>query len=407
MTQDDLSRLRIEASMKDASQKRLKKSLMLVTIAFLVATLAAVLYSTGYLKPALAVETATVSRFYPFQALSTLNASGYITAQRKAAVASKITGRLTALMVEEGSRVQKGAVIARLENEDALATRDQAQENIKTALANLQQAQVELDDATLTYKRYRQLDKDAAVSKSQYDAVEARWRRAQAGLSAAKSAVGFSKAAFHAADVLVDYSLIRAPFDAVVLTKNADIGDIVTPLGAAANAKASVVTVADLGTLEVEADVSETNISLVHVGQSCIITLDAFPNEHLNGKVHTIIPTVDRSKASILVRVRFLDKDPRLLPDMSAKVAFLPRPLSEGDQFPRLALPVSSVLNTSEGMYVFLIQKDHAVKRNIVTGKTWGDIIELVSGLREGDRIVQKPSVYLRNGRRIKTSEGT
>jgi RND family efflux transporter MFP subunit len=407
MTQDDLSRLRIEASLKDASPRRLKKSLMLVTVAFLVAILAAVLYSAGYLEPALTVETAMVSQFYPFQASSSLNASGYVTAQRKAAVASKITGRLAALMVEEGSRVQKGTVIARLENEDALAARDQAQENIQTALANLQQAQVELDDATLTYERYRQLAMDAAVSKSQYDAAEARWRRAQAGLNAAKSAVSFSKAAFHAADVLVGYSLIRAPFDAVILTKNADIGDIVTPLGAAANAKASVATVADLGTLEVEADVSETNISLVHVGQSCIITLDAFPNEHLNGKVHAIIPTVDRSKASILVRVRFLNKDPRLLPDMSAKVAFLTRPLSEEDQIPRLALPVSSVLNTSDGRYVFLIQKDHAVKRNIVTGKTWGDLMELVSGLTEGDRIVQKPSASLRNGRRIKTSEGT
>ncbi|MGD0274933.1 MAG: efflux RND transporter periplasmic adaptor subunit [Syntrophales bacterium] len=367
----------------------------------------AILYGTGYLRPAATVEAVAVSRFYPYQALSMLNASGYVVAQRKAAVASKITGRITALMVEEGSRVRKGTVVARLENEDAMAGRDQAREGLEAAIANLQQAQVELDDATLTYDRYRRLRKDAAISQSQFDTAEARWRRAKAGVSAAKSSIGISKAALHTTDILVDYSLIRAPFDAVVLTKNADIGDIVTPLGAAANAKASVFTLADLGTLEVEADVSETNIGIVRIGQPCIILLDAIPDKRFDGVVHAILPTVDRSKATVLVRVRFLEKDDRLLPDMSAKVTFLPKPLNQDERSSRLAIPVSSILNVSGGHYVYLIQKDRIIRKTITAGKTWGDMVELNAGLQEGDRIVQKPSANLKEGQRIKTAEGT
>ncbi len=126
----------------------------------------------------------------------------------------------------------------------------------------------------------------------------------------------------------VEYTLIRAPFDAVVLTKNADVGDIVTPFGAAANAKAAVVTIADMGSLQVEVDVSESNIEKVKKGQPCEIQLDALPEARFRGAVHMIVPTADRSKATVLVKVRFLDKDPRILPEMSAKVAFLERPVA-------------------------------------------------------------------------------
>src|SRR6185369_11157410 len=135
----------------------------------------------------------------------------------------------------------------------------------------------------------------------------------------AEAAVRSSAAALLGARVAYDYSLIRAPFDAVVLTKNADVGDIITPLGAAANAKAAVFTIADMGSLRVEADVSESNLGLVKNGQPCEITLDALPNIRFRGAVHTIVPTADRSKATVLVKVRFIDKDKRVMPEMSAK----------------------------------------------------------------------------------------
>ena len=143
-----------------------------------------------------------------------------------------------------------------------------------------------------------------------------------------------SNAALEGANVAIEYTLIRAPFDAIVLTKNADIGDIVTPIGAAANAKAAVVTIADMNSLEVEADVSESNLSQIRVGQPCEIQLDALPQARFRGAVHMIVPTADRSKATVMVKVRFVDKDPRILPEMSAKVAFLSRPVKQKTRNP-------------------------------------------------------------------------
>ena len=153
-----------------------------------------------------------------------------------------------------------------------------------------------------------------------------------------------SEAAVEEAKVLVEYANIRAPFDAVVLTKNADIGDIVTPLGAAANAKAAVVTIADMNSLQVEVDVSESNISQVRAGQPCEIRLDAFPDLRFKGVVHMIVPTADRTKASVLVKVAFREMNPRILPEMSAKVAFLSRDILPEEEKPLKAVPASAVI---------------------------------------------------------------
>ncbi len=157
-----------------------------------------------------------------------------------------------------------------------------------------------------------------------------------------------SEAALKGAEVAVEYTLIRAPFDAVVLTKNADVGDIVTPIGAAANAKAAVVTVADMDSLKVEADVSEANLELVRVGQPCEIQLDALPEARFRGRVHMIVPTADRSKATVMVKVGFVDEDPRILPEMSAKVAFLSRPPTAAEKEPRTAVARSAVVEQEQ-----------------------------------------------------------
>ena len=259
----------------------------------------------GLLTPALTVQVAGLQSIYPSQTFTVLNASGYVVAQRKAAVASKITGRLISLSVEEGSRVKTGEVIARLENEDSLAALNRAQANVNLARSNLDQAKAELEDAQLSHHRNEQLVAKGFVAQSTVDASEARYKRAKATVAAQEAAIRASEAALEEAKVMVEYSNIRAPFDAVVLTKNADIGDIVTPLGAAANAKAAVVTIADMSSLQVEVDVSESNISQVRVGQPCEIRLDAFPDLRFKGVVHMIVPTADRTKASVLVKVAF------------------------------------------------------------------------------------------------------
>ncbi len=260
MAADDLSRLKIDKTAKTAQPGRRRKT-MLIAGAAAVAVLAAVLAWMGVFSPAQSVEVATVSQTYPSQSFTLLNASGYVVAQRKAAVASKITAQLIELAVEEGSRVKKGDILARLEGEEARAVRDQAEANLSVARYSLAQARAELEDARASFERERELLAKEYTTQASFDAAEARYKKAAAGVSGAEAALRAAEATLEAARVNVEYTIIRAPFDAVVLTKNADIGDIVTPLGAAANAKAAVVTIADMDSLQVEADVSESNSS--------------------------------------------------------------------------------------------------------------------------------------------------
>jgi RND family efflux transporter MFP subunit len=203
----------------------------------------------------------------------------------------------------------------------------------------------------------------------------------------------------------VEYTLIRAPFDAVVLTKDADIGDIVTPLGAAANARASVVTIADMSSLQVEVDVAESNIEKVKPGQPCEIQLDALPDSRFPGIVHMTVPTADRTKASVMVKVRFASRDPRVLPEMSARVAFLERPMTPDEQTPRTAINPASVREENNQKLVYVVRDDRAVKTAVTLGERLGDFVEVLGGLTPGEKVVLAPSKKLRNGSKVKRKE--
>ncbi|RJQ18446.1 MAG: efflux RND transporter periplasmic adaptor subunit [Nitrospiraceae bacterium] len=401
MANEDISKLRIDKSAPSAYPARRRKALYPL-IALIAIVSIAVFYFTGR---AVEVEVVGVSHVYPSQTFTLLNASGYVAAQRKAAVASKITGRLVSINVEEGNRVKKGDLIARLENEDVTAARDQAVANVDAARANVEKAKAELNDAAVNFDRYKELLGGGLVSKNDYDASEARYKKAVAAVAEAEAAVRAGQAALNNAEVSLEYTFIRAPFDAVVLTKNADIGDIVTPLGAAANAKAAVVTIADMDSLQVEADVSESNLQYVKAGQPCEIQLDAFPDLRLRGEVHMIVPTADRSKASVMIKVRFLDKDSRILPEMSAKVAFLERPVKPEEQRPRAVINPAAVISKDGRQFVFLVKDDRVVETPISTGEKLGEMIEVLSGVNTGDRVVLKPLEKLKNGSRVKVAE--
>jgi RND family efflux transporter MFP subunit len=404
MANEDLSRLKIDKSAPGTRRPRRKRPLFWVVIGLLIIVMV-ILAMKGVFTPKVEVEVATVSQVYPSQAFTLLNASGYVVAQRKAAVASKATGQLVWLGVEEGSRVEEGQVLARLENRDAMATRDQAAANLNNARAGLEQAKAELHDASLAYDRQRDLVAQGIVAKADYDSAEARFKRAKAGVSGAEAGITAATAALRGADVAIDYTLIRAPFKAVVLTKNADVGDIVTPLGAAANAKAAVVTIADMASLQVEADVAESNLEKIKVGQPCEITLDALPEVRFRGELHTIVPTADRSKATVMVKVRFQEMDRRILPEMSAKVAFLERPVRSGEQKPFTALNPRAVLTRNGKKVVFLIRGERVEETQISISAPVGDMVRIVSGVKVGDKVVLKPLDKLKNGSRIKTAE--
>jgi RND family efflux transporter MFP subunit len=405
MPEPDINKLKIDKTQKLTGPSRRKKKPFFIASAIALLFILSFLYVAGIIAPATTIDVTTVAQVYPSQSLSVLNASGYIVAERKAAVASKITGRLVALMVEEGSKVKKGQIIARMESDDVTAAKNQAAANLVNALAALEQAKTDRNIARRENFRYQGLGADGSVSQSDWDAINTRYKRSEEGVKVAEANVLALKAALEGAKAGLDYTLIRAPFDAVVLTKNADIGDIVTPFAAVATAKAAVVTIADMRSLQVEVDVSETNIVGIRVGQACDIQLDALPAIRFRGEVYTIVPTVDRTKATVLVKVRFLDKDPRMLPDMSAKVSFLSRNLKTEERKPRLAVNGSALVGKTDQTHVFVLQGNHVQETSVQTGVKLGDMIEIISGLKSGDRVVINPPKGMKNGTKIKIAE--
>ncbi|HIJ80496.1 MAG TPA: efflux RND transporter periplasmic adaptor subunit [Desulfuromonadales bacterium] len=374
----------------------------IIVVLLIAGTSALIIYVTSR---AVKVETTTtVSNFFPTQSFTLLNSSGYVVAQRKAAVASKTTGRIEWIGVEEGSRVRGGDVIARLENKDIEATVRQAEAALQNAKATREQTRAELVDAEKSLQRNKELLKQGIVSQAEYDTSEARANRAAAAMSGSEAGIRGAAATLQGAQVNLSYSLIRAPFDAVVLTKNADVGDIITPLGAAANSKAAVVTIADLASLQVEADVSESSLSQVRKGQPCEITLDALPGSRFRGVVHAVVPTADRSKASIMVKIRFLEQDQRIFPEMSAKVAFLEREALAEDRKPRLAVDPAAIVTQGGRTGVYLVKGEQVLFTTVHRGAKLGDLVE-VSGLRSGDKLAVRPLDKLKDGARISLPE--
>jgi RND family efflux transporter MFP subunit len=315
-----------------------------------------------------------------------------VVAQRKASVASKATGRLEWLGVTEGSKVSEGEIIARLENRDMQAQVDQA-------AASVTSARVELQDARRALERARDLERQKYVSVSALDTAQARFDKAGAG-------VGVALANQRAAQVGVDQTLIRAPFDGVVLTKTANVGDVITPFSSATESKGAVVTMADMETLEVEADVSEVNLGKIRIGQPCEIQLDAFPDKRMRGVVSRTVPTVDRAKATVLVKVRFVERDPAVLPEMSAKVAFLDKEVGASERQALTAVH-ENALATRDGQSVLFLVVDGKVRMiPVQLGQKINDLVALTvepSVLKAGDKVVASPPDNLRDGDRVKT----
>lgn len=397
---EDISSLKIDRGQQSFIAPSRRRRRLIITLLLILAG-AAILLKLFFSR-SVEIETATVSLQYPSSSFTLLNASGYVVAQRKAALAAKATGRLEWLGVEEGSRVKKGEIIARLEGRDSEAARKQSAASVGSAAALRDQAEVEFKDALRALKRAKDLLAQGVVSQADYDAAETRVDRSKASLAASGANLAVSNAALDSADVYVDYTRIRAPFDGVVLTKNADVGDIVTPLGAAANAKASVVTIADLASLRVEVDVSESSLEKVKLGQACEILLDALPQNRFKGVVHSVVPTADRSKATVMVKVSFLDHDPRILPEMSAKVAFLERAVKSEEQQPKVMLPKNAFLKRDGANFVYLLKGDRVSKTRVEIVEGTGDLIE-VRGVKPGDKVAVKPLEKLADGSKIKT----
>ncbi len=389
----DLSALRIDRKEEVRSKRPINSKLIKNFLYFLLVTVVVVAAYFIYQKVndnSIIVEQYTVGLSFPSDSDALLTASGYIVAQRKASVASKGTGRLIYLGVVEGDAVVKDQVIARLEDEDIKA-------QLLQAKATLKLYEAELKEAEKYFNRQKSLFKTGSTTEELLESAEARYEKALANIDVAKAII-------KASEVALENMLIRAPFNGTVLTKNADVGEIVTPISGSATSKSAVVTLADMKSLQVETDVSESNIQKIKLNQKCDIFLDAYPNLKYAGYVAKIVPTADRSKATVLVKVGFFTYDDKVLPEMSAKVNFLLEKKEEtnNDNKPILMVPISSVRESGKMKIVYTIKEDMAGQNIITTGRQFGDMIEVVSGLEEGNKIISKLNDNIKEKTKVK-----
>ena len=398
----DIARLRIDRGATPIRSSRRRKWLWLGGIA--VAGLAGAGWYASRPHP-IDVTTTAIVTSYPSQQFVVLNATGYVVAQRKAAIASKATGRLEWLGVAEGSTVKEGEVIARLDNRDVVAQAQSAEAAVRAARAALEGAKAEERDATTQLKRNEELVAKGFVSQASLDAVKMRADRAIAGVANAQASIAVAQANARNAQVAVDYTQIRAPFDGVIVSKAANVGDMVTPFSSATDSKGAVVSMVDMSTLEVEADVSESSLAKIRVAQPCEITLDALPDVRFRGRVSRMVPTVDRAKATVVTKVRFDAIDPRILPDMSAKVSFLAQEVTAEQQKPLLAVNPDA-LTTREGATVLFVVRDGKLAQvPVVRGAALGDLVAISGAVQTGEKSVLKPSAELKPGTPVKLAQ--
>ena len=399
MSADDLAKLRIDRSLAPVQTHRRRRWLWLGAVAVVIVLGGA----WFFLQPrAIAVQTTPIVTTYPSQQFVVLNSTGYVVAQRKAAIASKASGRLEWLGVAEGTRVKAGEIIARLDSRDVSAQLDAARANVNVARAALEQALAEDRDAEASLKRTRDLIAQKFVSQSALDQARARADRAVAGVASGKAGLAAAGANARNAQVAVDYTLIRAPFDGIILSKSANVGDMVTPFSSAADSKGAVVSMADMSTLEVEADVSESSLSKISVGQPTEITLDALPDMRFVGTVSRVVPTVDRAKATVMTKVRFDLIDPRILPEMSAKVSFLSQPVTPDQQKPLIAVSPDALAQRDGKTVVFVVRDNRGVEVPVTPGKKIADLTAIAGDVKSGEKAVLKPPPELKDGALVK-----
>jgi RND family efflux transporter MFP subunit len=296
------------------------------------------------------------------------------------------------LKVEEGDKVMAGEILAILDNSDIRA-------DLEYAKAGLSAARADSVEASINLNRQRGLIKADATTQDVVDAANASFDRAVANMQVRAASI-------RSAEVALENTIIRAPFDGTVLTKNADVGEMVTPFASASSSKGAVVTIADMSSLQVEADVSESNIFKVKLGQPCEIVLDAYPSVRYEGFVKKIVPTADRSRATVLTKIGFKNMDDKVLPEMSARVNFLPIAEKQaGEEKPTLVVAKNAITTRERGKVVYKVVGEYVQETPIQTGRELGQTTEIISGLSSGDVVIVSPPGGMKTGDKVEITK--
>ena len=399
----DLSRLKIEREDSTSSRPRRVPTWLLLLLLAIVATAVYLMTRGG---GAVTVTTAMAEFSGGAGGSSGLTATGYVVARTKASISSKVTGRLEYLGVSEGSVVKEGDVIARLESSDFVAALKQAEAQLAVAKATLLELQASRDQLKRDVDRNEALYKDKLISDSAYEQLRSRWTEAEARLASQSAQIQAAAAAVEVARANFENTQIRAPFNGTVLRKDAEVGELVAPsIGGGGLTRGAVVTMADLTTLEVEVDVNEAYIGRVQSGQPAKIILDAYPDVAFRGAVRQVLPTADRQRATVQVKVAIQEVDPRILPEMGARVEFLNSSDAAAPVAPaRIMIPASAVRQEGGATVVFLVRDGKIEQREIDAGPVSGDRREVRSGLSGGEQLVVDGPESLKPGQRVKVS---
>jgi len=349
------------------------------------------------------VEVATVRAGEPGRP-ALLNASGYVTPRRRATIAAKITGRVNEIFAEEGMRVEPGQILATLDDSDARARLLSARADREATAATLADLRVNLANAERDRRRMEELWRDGGVSEQIVDQARTTADSLRARIGLAEEQVRAAEARIAVAQQDLDNTIIRAPFAGIVVSKDAQRGEMVSPTSAGGGfTRTGIATIVDMNSLEIEVDVNESYIARVKPGQPVTAALDAYPDWKIPAKVRTVIPTADRQKATVKVRVAFDRLDPRILPDMGVKVTFLgEEPNNRATGMTQVLVPRAGVREEGGVQVVFVYREGRVERRAVRLGQARGNDQEVIAGLSNGEQIVVKGLEGLRDGLRVR-----
>ena len=399
-TRPDLSSLRINEGQR--KERKTGKIMGIVVAAILlIALVAGAAYFTHNSAPIVEVAAAQKAGSGP---TALLNASGYVTPRRRATIAAKITGRVIGVYFDEGVHVKEGQILAKLDDSDVKRALDSAIADRNSTQAQIADYQVQLKNAELLVHRSKELQVAGVQSQEILDNALTSADSLRAKIALTKEQVAASESRINEAQQAVDNTVIRAPFEGIVVSKDAQVGEMVSPVSAGGGfTRTGIATIVDMNSNEIEVDVNEAYIARVTSGMPVTAVLDAYPDWQIPSKVRTVIPTADRQKATVKVRISFLKLDPKILPDMGVKVTFLgDEPKKQvGSIEPVASIPSGALRDENGSKIVFLVKDNKLERRAVKPGNTRGSDVEIFAGLIPGDLVVTKGPPDLRDGETI------
>lgn len=400
---DLLHQLRIDRGQRDDDDARRPRWPWIagVVVALLIAAGAAAYFLRGR---AIEVEAATaVSLSANNDNAAVLQATGYVVARRQATVSAQITGTLTQVLIEEGEHVKKDQVLARLDDSGYRAALNAARAQYAAAQAQTGEARAALNQAGHDAARFDAIAAQGFVSRQQAEQARTQAATDRAALLAAQRNAQAAAAQVTSAQVNFDYCVVRAPFDGVITDKAAQVGEIISPFSAGGGfTRTGVATIVDMNSLEIDVDVNESYIGRVKPDMPVEAVLDAYPDWRIPAHVIAIIPSADRSKATVKVRIAFEKKDPRIIPEMGVRVSFLEQRAANAPAPSGVLIPKSAIVQRGGKNVVFAVDDDRAKQTPVTTGADFNDLKQVTSGLSAGQSVVKAPPAELADGERVK-----